>query len=127
MNIRLSRPCAVRISCMAISDPSASPSRFSWVTTISFSAERSSSRTSSLVAPPAPFSPIRFRPRVGGDLINGDLVNELRDPHAANDRLVVLEGEHRRVLEGQLGRHAALEEAVGRSEALQRLRPCLLV
>src|SRR6185437_14346017 len=109
MNIRLSRPCAVRMSCMAISEPSASPSRFSWVTTISLSAERSSSRTSSLVAAPAPFSPIRFGPP-GADR---DLINQLRDPHAAIDRLVVFEGQRRRVLERQLGGHAPLEEAVG--------------
>src|SRR6185437_4548049 len=103
MNIRLSRPCAVRMSCMAISEPSASPSRFSWVTTISFSAELSSPTTSSLVAAPAPFSPIRA-PGAGGILID-----QLRDPHAAIDRLVVLEGEHRRVLERQLGGHPPLK------------------
>ena len=55
------------------------------------------------------------------------LIDQARDPHASIDRLVVLEGDRRRVLERQLGRHAPLEEPVGRAQAVERLGTRLLV
>src|SRR3984885_2708668 len=155
MNIWLSRPWATRISCIAISDPSASPSGFSWLTTISFSAEPSSASTSSRFAP-EPLSPIRVlresgpsrtRNGLAASRVHGaasrvhgaarrlhgvaarrpDLVDQLRDPHPTIDRLVVLERDRGRVLERQLGAHPPLEKAVCGAQALERVRPCLLV
>src|SRR5664279_4122495 len=107
MNIRQSLPIAVRISRMATSEPRASPSGFSWVTTISFWAPRSSLRISSrsdrlpLVVIVAPLEVLR------------DLgVEQLADAHPAIDGVVVLEGERRRVLEAQFGRHTMLQVAL---------------
>ena len=56
-----------------------------------------------------------------------DLVEQLRDPHSALERLVVLEGERRRVLDPQLARDPRLEEAARGLESRHRLCPLLLV
>src|SRR5438105_4852831 len=108
MNAALSLPMASRISCIATSDPSASPSGFSCVTTISFCAERSSSRAWSR-AERFPFSGITDLP-----------VDQPRDAVRPLDRLVVLEHQRRRALEGQLGGDHALEETMGGTQPLER-------
>ena len=91
MNIRLSLPSAPRTSCIATSEPSASPSGFSWVTSRKRSASRSSARTSpgtpSCRWPPAPSSP------------PGLPVEQLGHAHPAVDGVVVGELQRRRVLE----------------------------
>src|SRR5215203_3747166 len=84
MNITVSLPHAASTSCMATSEPRASPSGFSWVT----------------------------RTNVG--------VQQLLDADAPVDRVVVGELERRRVLEAQLVAHAALQIAVGGTQAFER-------
>ena len=97
MNIRQSLPSAVRMPCMAISEPSASPSGFSWVTTTSLSASRSSCED--LVAGRAA--------AVGQSSLAGRSSSSSVIRMPAVDRVVVLEGQRGRVLERQLGRPAA--------------------
>src|SRR5579871_2891823 len=112
----LSLPSAVRIWCIAISEPIASPSGFSCVTTISLLAERSWSRT---VA--------RSVSTCRSLLVILDLlVDQLRDSHPSIDRIVVLEGERRGVLETQRAREPRLQEAVGHGQRTERLRPLCL-
>src|SRR5579884_84691 len=117
MNITLSLPSVVRISCIATSDPSASPSGFSWVTTTSLGAPRSSSSTSSRLAR-SPFSAM-ILPRF--------VAKELGDPHPAVHRFVVLKGQRRRVLERQLRGQHALQEPVRGAQAREALGALLLV
>src|SRR6185437_6348133 len=105
MNITQSLPISVRIARIATSEPIASPSGFSWATTTSLSAWRSSERTRSREER----SPLV----VTGLLLGVVLVEQLRDPHPPVHRVVVLEAQRWRVLEGQLVGEAALEEPVG--------------
>src|SRR5437588_7458376 len=108
MKGRQSLPSAWSTIVMATSEPRASPSGFSCVTAISFSAERSSSSTCSRV---------ERRPFSGIGLRRG--VQQRRDAHASVDRLVVLKRQGGRALERQLGRDPALEEAVSRAQPVQ--------
>src|SRR5882757_7025575 len=110
----LSLPSAVRISCIAASEPSASPSGFSWVTTISLSAERSAPSTCSRFELD-PFSVICRLPQ------------QFVDPRGVVDRVVVLERQLRRALQRQLRRDPRLQEPVRRAQALDRLGASVLV
>src|SRR5579875_3609331 len=105
MYIRLSLPSRRRIRCIATSDPSASPSGFSWVQTISRSAARSASSTASRSAE--------------GSGILVALVEQPGDPHRAHDRLVVFKAQRGRVLELELGGQPRLQKAVRRAQALE--------
>src|ERR1035437_863358 len=123
MNIRQSLPIVVRISRIATSEPSASPSGFSCVTTTSFSAARSSSSTRSR-SDRSPFSAIFGLP---ADRRLAPGVQQLGDSHPAVDRRVIFEADRRRMLEFQLAGHTVLEESVRRAEALHALRSRQLV
>src|SRR5579862_1110352 len=112
MNAGLSLPRAVRISRIATSEPSASPSGFSWVTTISLLAERSSSSACSRLER-FPFSGTWTAVHVG------PTIEQFGEPSRALHRLVVLEFERGGVLELQLARQSSLEEAMGRTQALE--------
>ncbi len=110
MNIRQSLPSAVSSSCIATSEPSASPSGFSCVTTISLLGRpqllqhrgRGSAVASSSVVMLAS---------------SADLLGSIScgDPHPAVDRVVVVERQRGRVLERQLGGDPRPEESRGRS------------
>src|ERR1700761_24367 len=112
MNMTQSLPISVRIARIATSEPIASPSGFSWATTTSRPASRSSERTRSR----AERSPLAVTGLLLGLALL--LVDQLRDAHPLVHRVVVLEGERRRVLERQLIGEAPLEEAVGRAQAI---------
>src|SRR5947209_5866989 len=107
MNITQSLPRSPSTRCMAISEPSASPSGFSWVTAISFDAPRISSSTASRSV----------------SSVSGIAVQQLGDPHPVIDGAVVVEAEGRRALEAQLTCQPALEDAVGGGEPLERRGP----
>src|SRR5215218_91804 len=109
MNITESLPRMRRTPCIAMSEPSASPSGFSWVTSTKRSAERSASSTCS-----------RVEEKVSV------VIEQLFHPHRAVGRVVVVELERRCALHPQLRAHAALEHAARRLQALQRLGPLVL-
>src|SRR5690349_10472750 len=111
MNIRQSLPIASSRPCTATSDPIASPSGCSCVTTTSLSASRSSARTWSRSA--------RLPLVIISTPVAGLIVDQARDPHAAIHRFVVFEGQGGRVLEGQLGCDPALQKPMRRSQALE--------
>src|SRR5919198_6232722 len=99
--ISLSLPRVSRASFIASSDPSASPSGFSWVTIRKRSWERSVSATalrSSLV-------PWR------------ELIDQLRHADAALDRRIVLEGQLGSPLQPELARESSLQDTVRRGKA----------
>ena len=103
MNITLSLPSAVRISCIAISDPSASPSGFSCVTT---TASRSCELVEhELAARAIAVGRHRFAAPHPADASSSVIAS-------AVDRVVVLERQRRGVLERQLGAIRALKVAV---------------
>src|ERR1700744_4862402 len=112
MNIRQSLPTAVSRCWVATSDPSASPSGFSWVTTISFADPRSPS--SAACRPERSIGSTRL-PLV----IVVILREQFSDPHSTVDRFVVVERERRRVLQSQLGGETLLQIAVRRAQALK--------
>src|ERR1700729_1820568 len=101
MNIKLSWPSAFKTCCIATSEPSASPSGCSWVTTTSLQAPR---RVSMTAARPASTALGSLTLLILGDLFP----DQLRDPQAAIDRVVVIEGQRRGVLEPQSVGHAPL-------------------
>src|SRR3712207_5749719 len=110
MNISESLPSCSRIQCIASSEPSASPSGFSWVVSRSLSAARSSSTTwPSSVATCIPF-----------------YFQELADSHPSIYRLVVEELQGRSPLESQLGGDRPLQDAVGGAQARERRLPLIL-
>src|SRR4051794_6981861 len=103
--ISLSLPSASSASFAASSDPSASPSGFSCVTSRKRSFERSASETalrSSFIA---------WR----------ELVDQLTHADAALDRRIVFEGQLGSPLHFQLPGEAGLKNAVGRGEPVERL------
>src|SRR3954451_3357204 len=114
MNMTLSLPSAVSTLCMPTSEPSASPSGFSWVTSTKRCAERISARTCSREEVP-PFS-----------LIAGHLAQDLLDARGALGGVVIDELEGGRALHPQLAAHARLQDPVGGLQPRQR-RLALLV
>src|SRR4026209_2238560 len=92
----VSLPSWSRASLVASSDPSASPSGFSWVTSRKRSCERTASATAcrSLVV-----------------CVWGELIDQLGHPDAALDRRIVFEGQLGSPLHSQLARHARLPGA----------------
>src|SRR5437764_3998988 len=100
-------------SVVASSDPSASPSGFSWVTT----RKRSRSRNAAAVACRS----------VAVCVISGcELVDQPAHPDAALDRRIVLEGQLGGPLEPQLPGDPRLQHAVGRLQPAHRRAPLLL-
>src|SRR5690348_3733743 len=93
-------------SVVASSEPSESPSGFSWLTTTKRSFARSASATAlrSLV-------------------VWGELIDEVGHAHAALDRRIVLEGQLGSPLHTKLAREPALQETVGGRQPLQRRLP----
>src|SRR5262249_36245056 len=98
-------------SVIASSDPSASPSGFSWVVTRKRSCERIASATA-----PRSFA-----------VVWGELIDELRHTDAFRDRGIVFKGELWGPLHPELVRQPRLEHAVSRLEPLERVRPLPLV
>src|SRR5215469_3059334 len=94
-----SLPSPRNASVAARSDPSASPSGFSWVTT----RKRSCSRSASAIA---------FRSVVCVIVVRRELVDQLGHTHAALDRRIVLEGQLRSPLHSQLVGELRLEDSV---------------
>src|SRR5215469_9392599 len=86
-------------SVAARSDPSASPSGFSWVTT----RKRSCSRSASAIA---------FSSVVCVIVVRRELVDQLGHTHAALDRRIVLEGQLGGSLDSQPVREPRLQDAV---------------
>src|SRR5579862_3778486 len=105
--ITTSLPRPRRASVVARSDPSASPSGFSCVTTRKRSCSLSASAIAwrSLVCVMA--------------VVRRELVDELAHSHAALDRGIVLERELRGPLHSQLARETRLEQSVRRVESRQ--------
>src|SRR6476661_2090477 len=103
----LSLPSWSSASLVASSEPSASPSGFSWVTSRKRSFERIASATAcrSLVV-----------------CIWGELIDQLGHPDPALDRRIVFERQLRSSLHSQLACHARLQDAVRRREPVERLR-----
>src|SRR5579864_5765941 len=101
-----SLPSWRRARAVASSDPSESPSGFSWLTT----RKRSFARRASATA---------LRSLVGW----GELIDEVGHAHAALDRGIVLERQLRSPLHPELAREAALQQPVRRGEALERRLP----
>src|SRR4051812_16215349 len=99
------------MSSVASSEPSASPSGFSWVVTTKRSCDRSAFATSVS-------SVVSFTGR--------KLVDQARGPHAVLDGRIVLEGQLRGPLEAQLPADPRLKDAVCGLKALERLVPLVL-
>src|SRR6185503_13148174 len=101
----LSLPSWSRASFVASSEPRASPSGFSWVTSRKRSWERSASATAcrSLVC-----------------CVWGELIDELGHADPALDRRIVFEGQLGSPLQPELARDAGLQEPVRRGEPGQR-------
>src|SRR4029077_9203586 len=102
----LSLPSWSRASLVASSEPRASPSGFSWVTSRKRSFERIASATAcrSLVI-----------------CVWGELIDQLGHADPALDRRIVFEGQLGGSFHSQLARHAGLQDAVRRGEAVERL------
>src|SRR6188472_1149930 len=103
----LSLPSWSSASLVASSDPSASPSGFSWVTSRKRSFERSASATAcrSLVV-----------------CVSGELIDQLGHTDPALDRRIVFEGQLGSPLHSQLARYPRLQDAVRRRKPGERLR-----
>src|SRR5215208_5287119 len=108
--ISLSLPSASSASFIASSEPRASPSGFSWVTSRKRSCERRASAT-------APRSFVVFW---------GELINELCHADPTLGRRIVFEGQLRGSLHSQLAREARLQDPVGGGEAGERPLPLRL-
>src|SRR5437764_6855386 len=109
--ITASLPSCRSASAVARSDPSASPSGFSCVTTRKRSCRRSASA-------------IAFRSVVCVIVVRRELVDQAGHSHAALDRGIVLEGQLRGSLQPELSRKPRLEDAVRGLEPLEA-RPLL--
>src|SRR3954451_1795098 len=109
-SISTSLPSWRRASVVASSDPSASPSGFSCVTTRNFSLSLSA-------------AVIAWRSLIFG----GQLVDQAAHAHTALDRRIVFEGQLRGSLHSQLTRQPRLQQAVRCPQSAQRRRPLLLV
>src|SRR3954453_20705827 len=105
--ITLSLPSWSTASLVASSEPRASPSGFSWVTSRKRSFERSASATAcrSLVV-----------------CVWGELIDQLGHADPALDRRIVFEGQLGSPLHSQLSRYAGLQDAVRRREPVERIR-----
>src|SRR5581483_8175346 len=88
---------------IARSEPSESPSGFSWLTTTKRSFLRVASATAARSV-----------------VVWGELIDEVCHAHAALDRRIVLEGQLRGPLHSQLAREPALEHPVRCGQPLQR-------
>ena len=120
-NATESLPSAVRMCCIAASEPTASPSGRSCVVSRNLSWSRSVASAWSRVGR-APLSDTRVPP-VGvprGNHVFGLALEQLLDPLRAVERVVVHEVEGRRVLEVQLVGHPPLQVAVRRPQAVER-------
>src|SRR5690242_9668252 len=104
--ITASLPSCPSATVAARSEPSASPSGFSCVTT----RKRSCCRRA---------SPIAFSSVVCVIVVRRELVDQASHAHAALDRGIVLEGQLRGPLQPQLTREPRLEKAVSRLETEQ--------
>src|SRR5829696_7287666 len=102
-------PSARSARVIASSDPSASPSGFSWVVTRKRSWARSTSTTRSRSA--------RFVV-----VVSDELIDQPRHADAVFDRGIVVKGQLRSPLQSELLRQPRLEHAVGRREPLERAR-----
>src|SRR5512132_803879 len=102
----LSLPSWSSASFVASSEPRASPSGFSWVTSRKRSCDRSASATAcrSLVF-----------------WLWGELIDQLGHADPALDRGIVFEGQLRSPLQSQLLRETRLQDTVGRRQPGQRL------
>src|SRR6478752_7759415 len=103
----LSLPSWSSASLVASSEPSASPSGFSWVTSRKRSFERIASATAcrSLVV-----------------CFWGELIDQLGHADPALDRRIVFEGQLRSPLHSQLAGEASLQDAVSSGKPGERLR-----
>src|SRR5918998_1885713 len=109
-NIALSLPSCRSASCVAASDPRASPSGFSCVVT----RKRSRSRTTSAIALRSASVVVWCCCVIRGMGVGGrrELVDQLRHAYALLDRGIVFERKQRSPLEMQLTRHPRLQHAV---------------
>src|SRR2546423_5354158 len=101
--ITASLPSCSSASFAARSEPSASPSGFSWVVTRKRSCERRASTTAAR------------------SFVSGELIDELCHADPALDRRIVLEGQLGGPLQSQLARDPRLEHAVRGREPRQAL------
>src|SRR5437764_9236175 len=99
----VSLPSWSRASLAARSEPSASPSGFSWVVSRNRSCARSASATAAR------------------SLVSGELIDELCHADPTLDRRIVLERQLRSPLHPELARNPRLEHAVRRREAGEAL------
>src|SRR4051812_36663402 len=107
-----SLPRSRSASVIASSEPSASPSGFSWVTT----RKRSCSRNAAATACRS----------VCVVILGSELVDQATHPHAPLDRRIVLERQLRGPLHSELPREAALQHAVRGLGPDERPQPLLL-
>src|SRR5437764_3677347 len=98
----VSLPSWSRASLAARSEPSASPSGFSWVVSRNRSCARSASATAAR------------------SFVSGELIDELCHADPSLDRRIVLEGQLRGPLHSQLASDPRLEDTVRRGEPGQR-------
>src|SRR5215213_735382 len=120
--ITTSFPSVRRASDVASSDPSASPSGFSCVTTVN--------RSWSRIAPTTASSSLCVVVAVGlisGRKVARELIDQRRHPHAVLDGRIVCEGQLRRPLQAQLPRDPRLDDPMRRLEACERRSPLVLV
>src|SRR6478736_8823119 len=110
----VSLPSSTSARCIAISDPSASPSGFSCEVTRNRSPTRRASATASMSVVVWLIGRLC---RYVGDLGAGvQIVDQLRHPDAVLDRLIVFEQELRRSAQMQLAVHARLQDPGGSLE-----------
>src|SRR3954471_5674812 len=102
----MSLPSASSASLVASSEPRASPSGFSWVTSRKRSFERRASATAcrSLVV-----------------WVWGELIDQLGHADPALDGRIVFEGQLWSPLHSQLARHARLQDPVGGRQSVARI------
>src|SRR5207302_10012736 len=104
-NMTLSLPSWSKASFAPRSEPSASPSAFSWVTRRKRSCERIASATAV------------------SSLVRCELIDQLRHANPPLDRRIVLEGQLGSPLHFQLPPDPGLQHSVGGAEAGERLFP----
>src|ERR671931_1243523 len=107
-NITESFPSCASASCMARSEPSASPSGASCEVT----RKRWLSASAAVTAAMSAFVVVT--------LLGRELVDHLRQAHPALDRLIVFEGQHGRSAQAELAGDAALQDAVRGLQACER-------
>src|SRR4029077_18308037 len=109
-------PSAPSARCIASSDPSASPSGFSWEVTVKRSCPRRAASTGSISVAALILG--------GVGRVGRELVDELVHPHPTLDRMIVREQELRSPAQMEVARDAALQDAACACE--RRQRPLLL-